>query len=618
MYDIRNQLKEFVEKHQNCCSNLIQHSEKYSYFKDAIMKHTCKFKDLPFSTRIYWYLNNISSYPRCANLECNKELRHDLKCKPLQGYVSKTCCKSCGQKTLLHKLKTQQTCLERYGNKCFQHSKHFKDKIKKTLSEKNEDFWKAAAEKRKNTCISKYNVSSVSKVKSIKEKATTSFMSRSAEEKQQSLDKSKATRLERYGNENYVNAEKISCTKNSFSAKKKQQILEKTRQTLASKYNCTNISQVKEVKDRIQNNRLITVRRNFYSTNIMNDSFIEPMFSCDYYVQHAKDQLEWKCKECGKIFKMKVGQHQPYIARCLSCHPLDAPTSNAEQELSNFLKSIIDDQIMLNTRDIISPYELDIYIPARRLAIEFDGMYWHSENLGTSRSYHLNKTCMCEKLGIQLIHVFELEWLLKKDIVKSRLKNLLGAYEKTLYARKCIVEECSSKESYSFLEANHIQGNANAAARICLKNDDEIVALMTFSKARYNKDKDMWELVRFCTKAGYHIPGAASKLLKAFELKFKPQQLVSYADRRWSIGNLYQKLGFKFDHASSPNYWYWNYKDNQLEVKSRLECQKHKISKFLKKFDQSKSEKQNMFDNGYFRIFDCGNLVYLKNYRSES
>jgi len=79
---------------------------------------------------------------------------------------------------------------------------------------------------------------------------------------------------------------------------------------------------------------------------------------------------------------------------------------------------------------------------------------------------------------------------------------------------------------------------------------------MTFSKPRFDKIHD-WELVRFCNTLGYHIPGAASKLLRHFERTYLPKSLISYADRRWSIGTLYTKLGFVLDHSTNPNYWYF-------------------------------------------------------------
>lgn len=135
---------------------------------------------------------------------------------------------------------------------------------------------------------------------------------------------------------------------------------------------------------------------------------------------------------------------------------------------------------------------------------------------------------------------------------------------------------------------------------------------MTFGKCRFNK-KYEWELLRFCNKLGYHIPGGASKLLTYFERTYKPKSLISYADRRWSRGVLYEKLGFTLDHISSPNYWYFN-DYATMELKSHVCFYKHKLSNILEKYNANMSEVDNMKMNGYKRIFDCGNLVFVKQY----
>ena len=134
---------------------------------------------------------------------------------------------------------------------------------------------------------------------------------------------------------------------------------------------------------------------------------------------------------------------------------------------------------------------------------------------------------------------------------------------------------------------------------------------MTFGKCRFDK-KHEWELLRFCNKLGYHIPGGASKLLRYFERNYQPKSLVSYADRRWSQGKVYENLGFTFSHASAPNYWYWK----NLKLESRIKYQKHKLKDLLEIFDENKTEVENMRDNGYKQIYDCGNLVYEKIYNS--
>lgn len=326
----------------------------------------------------------------------------------------------------------------------------------------------------------------------------------------------------------------------------------------------------------------------------------------------AKNPLKIKCKKCGyisEIFLVNGKMHN--IQKMLLCKKCEKYVSNAENEIRNFIASISNEQLIVNTRDLIAPMEIDIYIPSKKLAIEFDGFYWHNDTI-VKNNYHLVKTNLCEKQGIQLVHIFENEWLFKSDIVKSRLKNLLSIYDKTVFARKCKIKEVDSNTSREFQEENHIQGSVNAKVKLGLFYENELVSLMTFGKCRFSK-KYEWELLRFCNKLGYHIPGAAGKLLKYFEKNYKPKSLVSYADRRWSQGKLYDALGFTLINKSSPNYWY--YKSSMPgKIHSRVSFQKHKLKTILDIYNENLSEKENMKANGFSRIFDCGNLVFEKKY----
>jgi len=285
--------------------------------------------------------------------------------------------------------------------------------------------------------------------------------------------------------------------------------------------------------------------------------------------------------------------------------PIIAGTSILELQLQEFIKTLYLGEILLNDRKILQGKELDIVLPELKLAIEFNGLYWHSESKGKDKNYHLNKTIEAEKAGYRLIHIFEHEWENKRSIVESRLNNSLGN-SKTLYARKCEIREVTSKDSKEFLELNHIQGNAAGSIRLGLYYENELVAIQTFCKSRFST-KTEWELLRYCNKLNTSIVGGASRLFKHFIKTYTPESIVSYSDIRWNTGDLYNKLGFEYSHSSTPNYWYFK----GLKVESRVKYQKHKLEKLLKSFDSSKTEQENMLDNGFKRIFDCGNRVYI-------
>ncbi len=281
--------------------------------------------------------------------------------------------------------------------------------------------------------------------------------------------------------------------------------------------------------------------------------------------------------------------------------------SKSENEINEYLKSI---SITAETsnRTVLNGLELDIYIPSHNIAIEFDGLYWHSE-IHKDKKYHLNKTELCEKKGIQLIHIFEDEWIFKKNIVKSRLKNILGLTSNKIFGRKTVVKEVETKQARLFFENNHLQGYTNSKIKVGLYYKDELVSCMLFSKPRIGigSSYDGYELTRFANLVNTNVIGGASKLLKYFEKVYQPVEIRSYADRRWSDGGLYDVLGFELSHINKPNYWY--IEGNQR--KHRFGYRKNILKKLG--FDiKDKTEHEICFDNGMYRIYDCGTLSYKK------
>lgn len=310
------------------------------------------------------------------------------------------------------------------------------------------------------------------------------------------------------------------------------------------------------------------------------------------------------CPEHGEF------QQKPYIhldgSGCQKCAML---FSNYEMELIDYISSIIgEENIVRNDRTILNGNELDVYVPSKKVAFEFDGLYWHSEIKKPNKKYHLQKTMECEKQGIQLIHIFEDEWIYKKDICKSRIKNILGSSTR-LYARKCEIVELTNKEANNFFTENHIQGNVAAKIIYGLKYNNEIVSAMSFGNLRKNlgqKSTDgSYELLRFSNKQNMTVVGGASKLFNHFVKQVNPCDIISYADRRWSMGNLYEQLNFKFSHESEPNYFYiiGNERKNRFGFRKDI---------LISKYGCLPNDTEHNFclNQGWYRIYDCGTKVY--------
>lgn len=182
----------------------------------------------------------------------------------------------------------------------------------------------------------------------------------------------------------------------------------------------------------------------------------------------------------------------------------------------------------------------------------------------------------------------------------------MGIDQVSIYARKCCIKELDTVSD--FLNQNHIQGEDKSIIKLGLYYNDLLVAVMTFGKSRFNKNYQ-YELIRYATLSGYRVIGGAGKLLKYFERTYNPDSIITYVDRRYSQGNMYLKLGFMFSHNSKPNYW-WIKGTQKL---TRYQCQKHKLKNILgDKFNPQLSENENMYLNGWNKIYDCGNMVFAK------
>lgn len=263
----------------------------------------------------------------------------------------------------------------------------------------------------------------------------------------------------------------------------------------------------------------------------------------------------------------------------------------------------------INTRNIINPQELDIYIPSKKLAIEVNGIYWHSELAGgKDSSYHLKKLTECEKHGIQLLQFWDVEVERKWKIVESMIGNYLNQ-SKRINARDCVVVvDLSVEEERGFLEQNHLQGYTSSMCCRGLLYQGQLVSLMSFRSSRYNSKFDL-ELLRYASLCGVVVVGGASKLFSR-----RPEgSIITYADRRYSQGHVYRTSGWKLFHHSAPSYYYTQ--DYQTLV-HRSSFQKHLLQQKLETFDPSLTEWQNMQMNGFDRIWDCGTLVFGRNPKS--
>jgi len=493
--------------------------------------------------------------------------------------------------------KRKATCLEKFGSVSNLSTKEHRDAVKAgNIKKYGVDHHMNRAEvkeKMKNTMLYKYGVENISQSEDIKLKKEATSLINYGDTHHNKTDIGKKERkdtcMEKYGVSHFSKTDGYK---------------EKYVSTSLHKYGTINPAQSEEVREKISR----TMKDKYgchYSQQHISHSTLEKLSDKAWLEENSHKSYTEISNILGDITYHtvvyafdKLGIEYKYAVSSISL---------AEKEIVAFLEShgLV---CQTNVRDMISPKEIDIYVPSLNLAIEYNGLYWHSEVSGKKHTkYHKDKTDACSLLGIKLIHIWDAEWEQKKDLVKGRLLSMCGLGS-SIAGRKCTVKLVPDKNTVrEFLDKNHIQGWCPSSKNYALYHQDEIVSLMTFGKSRFTKGVE-WELLRFCNKIGHRVQGGASKLFKSFINDVSPSSIVSYADLRWNTGGLYETLGFTHSHTSSPNYFYTK---NYSTLENRVKYQKHKLSGILETFDPALSETQNMFNNGYDRVWDCGNSVWI-------
>jgi len=290
--------------------------------------------------------------------------------------------------------------------------------------------------------------------------------------------------------------------------------------------------------------------------------------------------------------------------------------SKEETELVEFIRNL-GSEVITNDRKILKGKEIDIIIPELKIAIEYNGILWHSEDFGgKDLNYHLNKTLLMNFAGYKLIHIFSDEWLTKKDLVKEKLKHILNKSNSTkIGARKCTIKKVDFHLKNDFLNQYHIQGEDLSPISYGAYYNDELVGVMCFSNNRgmnnAKNDKNIFVLNRFATNHNYVISGLANKMLKQFIKEYNPHKVISFADRRWTLthnNNLYTKLGFNYLGNSKQSYFYFKKSNTNDRFHKFRMSKKNLIKKY--NFDKSLTEWQMIKNLGYDRIWDCGLFKY--------
>ena len=543
------------------------------------------------------------------------------------------------------KSKIKITNKSKYGVEWFQQSLRGKEII--SNSWKDEDIRKRRLEHISKTNIARYGSKSSLSNEDVRNKAkqtnfkNTGYYEPFANPEVQS--KIEKTNLERYGVRRPLQADKIK---------------EKTIQTNLKKYGTENPVQNINIKRKIQQTCLERYGNTCYLQSDLGKSVIQASMISKYGYASFTQTSEWKAsrmldptkidnlmefrsdpstyilfnyseKPSIRELSENLGIHENTVGQIIlefNCTDLVTYVySYMEEEVFNFIKSIDPlIEVQRNVHNIITPLELDLYLPDYKLGIECNPTSTHNSTINSfdknaaplKPNYHLVKTQQCEEKGIFLFHIFGSEWTYSSEILKSMIRNLLGKCETKVYARNCIVKPISSNICKDFLNENHRQGNVYSKIRLGLYLDDKLVSVMTFGRMRatIGTDKtdlsDCWELVRFCSLLNTTVIGGASKLFTYFVRNYDPERIRSFSDRAHTRGYLYEKLGFKKIRESDPGYvWV----DSRTDISyHRYSAQKRNLKQFLQddSIDLSKTEKQIMEEHRFLQVFDSGTITW--------
>lgn len=481
------------------------------------------------------------------------------------GY-SPTCSVKCGSANPDRVEKIKNTCRERYGVDNPKQLDEFKAKAKATCIERygTDNFIDLYKEK----IIEKYGVTNVSPLKSIREKVKQTNLRRYGAEcalqNEDVKNRARNTTLERYG---------VECIfKNNI-------IKDKIRNTMLKRYGVDNVFKLKEFQD-LAHKRMLE------------------KYGVENAMQHPiiREKLRKTVQEkYGVNNTFQLADIQPYWKSSYEttiCNWLDE--FNIKYETSN--------------RKILHGKELDIYIPEKKIAIEFNGIYWHSVDM-KGEKYHVNKYKECEKNGIQLISIWE-DWIINTpEKCKSIILSKLGIYNTRLFARKCEIKIITSKQANKLYNKYHIQDKCSAKIHYGLFYKDELLSAMSFNKLHknINHGNGSWELIRYCCKGGVQIVAGAERLFSHFIKDYNASQVYSCSLNDISNGDLYLKLGFELFEINDDSYWYIGHDPKRY--------QRHSFSKtFIEKRGintEGKTESQIMAELPYHKIFDSGTKTWV-------
>lgn len=320
------------------------------------------------------------------------------------------------------------------------------------------------------------------------------------------------------------------------------------------------------------------------------------------YKKRRVERLRFKCKTCNNTCFKSLAMLEDCPV-CFHCHPKE---SKGQIEVFEFVRSLCPDAV-ISDRKLIAPKEVDVYVPSKKLAIEYHGLFWHSDQVIKDEAYTQNKLELCREKGVSLFVVFEDEWRDRQAIVKSMIRHRLGLTTNRIHARMCDVRELPVKVANEFLEHAHLEGGCRAKVAFGLFHAGVLVGCMTLRRPFHRKYAGCLEVARSALAPNTSVPGWLGRLTKRALLYCNERGisdgLMTYVDARLGGGTpSYASAGWKVvSNTRSPRFWWTDFYDRFNRFKFRAD----------KSRNLSQREVAEM--NGVSKLFGCTNSVMKVN-----
>ena len=570
------ELKDFVTEYQN------KHVANIAKYKPPMYWQLVECTGFlpPTATlreRMYHVAHDTSSPPSC--IQCGAPVKwHTSR----GGYVE-FCGPKCASNSDTVKEKRQQTCLDTYGVSSYSQTEQHRT----AMAAVGDDVLRAAAVARRETLLSKYGVEHPVHVPGASDKRKATNLERYGHTNILAADVSVQTKIDRYGTAAYTKTDE-------FREKRKVTMLErygteyndgktfenKRKSTCADRYGVSSWTQAHITTDTLHN---LQTRSCLYTAHIEN-------------------------KVPASTIARDLGVDKQTVLKYLRLHGIEITRhckSWAEREIAEFLRSN-GIEYTSGDRKVLGGKELDFVLPTHKVAIEYCGLYRHSTaHERNTRSYHKQKMDRCSEAGLRLVTIFEDEWVHNRTLVEGKILAMLGMdTRERVFARKCEVQVVDSVTKNAFFDTHHIQGAGPGSVSLALVHDGEYVAMMSFVKQQGGK----FILNRYATSI--HVVGGFSKLLHAFMRSNDWEMITSFADRRWSLGKVYEQNGFVLDEILPPDYDYVDLVNVKRVHKFNF---RHKNLPAIlgDQYDPQLSETKNTQQAGWYRIYNCGLIRYV-------